>query len=176
MDKKSELRIKAKNIRQNLNISEISQEIVSQIRQFDLYKASKNIMIFYPLTNEINLLPLLNEDKNFYLPRVNGDYLEVCKYNRNDDLCKSCFNVFEPTCSSVSNNSLDIVFVPALAVDRNKNRLGYGKGFYDRFLNILPTKTKSVVVIPEELIFDELPTDNYDIQCDYVITQKKASF
>lgn len=176
MDNKSDLRRKAKELRKKLKISEISFEIIKQIRKLDIYKNSKNIMIFYPLSEEINLLPLLNDNKNFYLPRVKEDNLEVCKYTYNDNLCKSCYNISEPTCSPVSSNILDIVFVPALAADNNGNRLGYGKGFYDRFLSILSTKTKSAVVIPEELVFNEIPVDKFDVPCDFVITQKKASF
>ncbi len=176
MNSKSELRIKAKKIRQSLNLLKISEAIIKKIKEFDLYKESKNVMIFYPLKDEINLLPLLNDNKNFYLPRVKDNYLEVCKYVLNDELCESCYHVLEPTCAPVKDIVLDLVFVPALAADINLNRLGYGKGFYDRFLSSLKNSTKSIIVIPDELLFENIPTNENDVRCDYFITQKKASF
>ena len=176
MNSKSELRIKAKKIRQSLNLSKISEAIIKKIKEFDLYKESKNVMIFYPLKDEINLLPLLNDNKNFYLPRVKDNKLEVCQYVLNDELCESCYHVLEPTCAPIKDIILDLVFVPALMVDKNNNRLGYGKGFYDRFLSELSQETKSIVVIPDELLVQKLPADKFDVPCDYVITQKKASF
>ncbi|MBQ3819312.1 hypothetical protein II810_02585, partial [bacterium] len=63
---KQEIRTKAKGIRNNLDIQEISKNLVSKIKNLDIYKQSKNVLIFYPLKNEINLLDLLKDDKNFY--------------------------------------------------------------------------------------------------------------
>lgn len=174
MDNKTDFRLKAKSIRKSLDIAYISELITQNIRQSDTYKKAKNIMIYYPLNGEISLLSLLNDNKNFYLPRVKDSELEVCPYNIGDNLEISEFKVKEPICEAVDKNILDIVYVPALAVDENLNRLGYGKGYYDRFFNSL--KALKIAVIPSELVFRQIPTDEYDKKCDGFITQKKASF
>lgn len=174
MDKKREIRIRAKGIRKTLNIAEISNMIVDNIRELDIYKSAKHVMIFYPLENEIDLLGLLSDDKQFYLPRVFGDDLEVCPYKQGDKLSESEFKVMEPVSSPVDKSVLDLVLVPALAVDKNFNRVGYGKGFYDRFSAGL--RGFRLAVIADELVFDEIPADEFDRKCDGIITQKKASF
>ena len=174
MNNKSELRIWAKKFRSVLDIAKISEKICNNIRATNLYKNARSVMIFYPLKDEINLLPLLNDNKQFYLPRVNGNDLEVCPYKKGDELKLSKLKIKEPVGEAVDKSVLDLIFTPALCVDTNFYRLGYGKGFYDRFG--IGIEDKMVAVIPEGLIIDKLPCDKYDIQCFGIISEKKASF
>lgn len=169
MFNKDNLRQKAKNIRKTLDMKAISKVIVANIRESEVYKKSKRVMIFYPLSNEVDLLDLLNDDKDFYLPRVNGDKLECCPYKQGDELSVSSFNVLEPVSQSVSKSDVELVFVPALCVDKTCNRLGYGKGFYDRFLS--DYNGASIIVVPEELIFSDICIDDNDVCCNGIITQ-----
>lgn len=181
---KSDLRLKSKEIRKNLNITDISYKITENIRALDIYNNAQHVMIFYPLKYEVNLLDLMKDNKNFYLPRVENDNLIACPYKKGDSLTKSQFNTYEPETKATNTSELDIVFVPALSADFNYYRLGYGGGFYDRFIsnNIWKTDiknkrlTKFIIVLPDELIAESLPTEPFDTKCDGVITQKKASF
>jgi len=166
MDNKTNLRLYAKNIRKNLPLEIISKKAVEYLREDDLYKNSKNIMLFYPTKNEINLLEILQDDKNFYLPRVNGEKLDVCPYKIGDKLEKSDFGIMEPVCLPVSKEVLDLVIVPALMIDSANYRLGYGGGFYDRFIS---HEMKTLVVLPKELYIDNLPVENFDKKVDKVI-------
>ncbi|MCR5266501.1 MAG: 5-formyltetrahydrofolate cyclo-ligase [Cyanobacteria bacterium RUI128] len=174
MDKKREIRIRSKGIRKTLNIAEISNLIVANIRELDVYKSAEHVMLFYPLENEIDLRGLLSDGKKFYFPRVCGEDLEVCPYKLGDELSVSGFKVMEPVSAPVDKSVIDLVLVPALAVDEKFNRIGYGKGFYDRFAEGL--RGRRLVVIPDELVFDDVPSDANDRKCDGIITQKKASF
>ena len=163
---KTDLRTKAKNIRKNLPLEKISQKAVELIQANELYKNSKHIMIYYPMQYEINLLALLKDDKKFYLPRVNGKFLEVCPYKINDKLLKSDLNILEPTTKAVGNEILDLVIVPALMADYNNYRLGYGGGYYDRFIN---PNFKTIVVIPKDLCIEKLPIEKNDKKSDIVL-------
>ena len=163
---KTDLRTKAKNIRKNLPLDKISQKAIELIQENELYKKSKHVMIYYPTKYEINLLELLKDDKKFYLPRVNGKNLDVCPYNCNDRLIKSDFNILEPTTEPVENKILDLVIVPALMADFNNYRLGYGGGYYDRFIN---SDFKTLVVIPKDLYIEELPVEKTDKKIDLVL-------
>lgn len=174
MNNKTILRKSAKKLRNNLKMADISRQIVQVIRNFEPYKSAKNVMIFYPLTNEVDLLPLLKDDKNFYLPRVKGEDLDVCPYRVGDALTDSMYKVKEPVCEPIDKSGVDLVFVPALAADVAGNRLGYGGGYYDRFLRDI--KALKFIVIPEELLVEAVPLDDNDVKCDGIITQKKASF
>ncbi len=170
MKSKPELRLIAKDIRKTLDICKISENIVQNIRGLDLYKSSKNVMLFYPTKYEVNLLLLLEDDKNFYFPRVNGENLHVCRYNTGDILIKSEYNILEPCSEGVSAEVLDLVIVPALMFDKNGFRLGYGGGYYDRFLAKYSKNFKTIGVIPKNLYQKSLPTEEFDVPVDVVIS------
>ena len=167
MDKK-ELREWAKCERAKLDIREISKELVSKLQATAEYTNAKNIMIYYPLEEEVNLLELLKDKtKKFYLPKIRGKQLECCPYVEGDELCESCFHTLEPVCEACNKTDLDLVVVPALAVDKNGYRLGYGGGFYDRFL--ADYKGAKVVCVPKNLVVDSVYPENYDVKMDVVV-------
>ena len=146
-----------------------SYKLVQKLIETNEYKQAKNIMLFYPMKNEVNLLELLQDDsKTFYLPKIDGQKLLCCKYKNGDILCKSCFKTLEPTSKPIDKKIIDLVIVPALCCDKNNFRLGYGGGFYDRFLADYEGKT--VVCLPKELVIDTIYPDEFDIAVDSIIT------
>ncbi len=170
MNNKTDLRITAKELRKKLPIDEISQKLVQIIRNDDFYICAKNVMIFYPTKYEINLLELLDDEKKFFLPKVEEDNLIVCPFKKNDKLLKSNFNIFEPCTLQINPEKLDLVIVPALMADKRGFRLGYGKGFYDRFLKRYKNNFKTITVVPKELFVPELPCDEFDEKIDKILT------
>lgn len=171
MDKKTILRKNAKDIRKTLDRVNISAKIRENLKKHPFYENSKNIMIFYPTKYEVNLLELMSfSDKKFFLPRVKGMELEVCEFSEESELKKSKFNILEPITNPVQPSLLDLVIVPALMVDKKGYRLGYGGGFYDRFLSENKGQFKTIVVIPQKLYVEELPIAEYDEKIDYVVT------
>ena len=147
---KQELRKLARGKRKELDMEKISSILVNKLVQTEEYKNSKNIMLFYPTSDEVNLLPVLEDkSKRFFLPRVKGKELECCPYCVGDELCESKFHIQEPTCQACEKTDIDLVIVPALACDKEGYRLGYGGGFYDRFLRDF--KNKKICCIPHEL-------------------------
>lgn len=168
MDNKTALRTRAKEIRKKLDVLQLSQIAVEKLRMSDFYKTAEHVLLFYPLKYEINLLELMNDDKKFYLPKVSGENLFICPFSKGDTLEISEFNVKEPCSNPVNPKILDLIIVPALMTDRKNYRLGYGGGFYDRFLAKYPA-VKSVIPIANELIIEKLPHEDFDIKCDFVI-------
>ena len=165
---KSELRVWAKEKRIRLDLEAISLDLVKILKKSDDYKKAKNIMIFYPKNNEVNLLSLLKDDsKSFYLPKINGDDLLCCPFKIGDELCESCFKTKEPLSAPIKKSLIDLVIVPALAVDKNNYRLGYGGGFYDRFL--AETKAIKIVCLPKKFYLDTIFPKKYDIPVDKLI-------
>ena len=165
MDNKTDLRLYAKETRKTLDIKNISKKAVEEIKNLDVYKVAKNVMLFYPMTYEINLLKLLDDDKKFYLPKVSGKNILACPYTEN--LVKSAFGIMEPETMPVNPCILDLVIVPCLMADKKGYRLGYGGGYYGRFLE--ETSIKTITVVPKELYVDKLPHEEYDIKIDKVI-------
>ena len=168
MEDKIDLRIQAKYIRKQLDISKLSSCAVKLVRENETYLQAKNVMLYYPTKYEIDLLALLDDDKNFYLPKVSGKDLLVCPFKRNEKVVLSSLKIKEP-CSLPSNPEiLDLIIVPALMIDKNGYRLGYGGGFYDRFLNKY-SGTKTLTVIPDKLFTDNLPREEFDRKIDEFI-------
>ena len=168
MDSKSDLRKKAKCIRKSLSIAEKSKIAIEKIRGNTLYIPTKNVLIYYPLRYELNLLALLDDEKNFYLPRVCGENLQICPFKKGDKLVTSSFNICEPCSNFINPRNLDLVVVPALMADKFGFRLGYGGGFYDRFL-VENSTVKTILPIAKELIVEELPHEEFDIKIDEII-------
>lgn len=172
MQDKKELRKKAKKIRMSLDIEKISEAIVQNIQNLKIYQKAVNVMIFYPIGHEVSLLGLLKDKKNFYLPKVQGRDLLVCPYQAGDELTISEFKTEEPLSEPVDPNILDLIFVPALMVDNNLHRLGYGGGFYDIFLSKNCSDATKIVAIPSDLVVDKIPSESFDAKIDVVITEE----
>jgi 5-formyltetrahydrofolate cyclo-ligase len=165
MKNKTELRTKIKNMRKTLDVKSKSKVICHRILCSQIFVSSKNVMLFYPTKYEVDLLELLNCDKNFYFPKVHGEELLVCP--NCEEFKKSALGIMEPCSKPVDSSILDLIIVPALAVDMGHYRLGYGGGYYDRFLKNIKNAT-TITPIFKEFIFDELPKSEYDIKINYI--------
>lgn len=165
MKNKTDLRIYAKEYRKSLDIQSISQKMVNLIRQVDIYTHAQNVMIYYPVNYEINLLELTQDNKNFFLPKMDDKSLLVCPFGSN--LEKSKYNIMEPCSKPIDPDILDLIIVPALMADKLGYRLGYGGGFYDRFLKNCNAQT--IAAVPKELFVEKLPTDEFDVKIDLII-------
>ena len=169
MDKPN-LRKIIKEQRKQLNIEKLSKVIRAKIQDHEAYKLSKNVMLYYPLKYELNVLSLMMgcDEKNFYFPKVEGEKLLVCP--KCDDFRLSKLNINEPCSDPVSSDILDLIIVPALAVDYDGYRLGYGGGFYDRFLKTVQN-AKTLTPICSEFIVKSLPHNNFDVKIDYIVSE-----
>ena len=166
---KKELRKWAKEVRNTLDMGKISLELARELSMTDEYKNAENIMIFYPKENEANLLSLLKDkSKTFYLPKIERESLLCCPFSDGDELCLSCFNTKEPLTEACEKDLIDLVIVPALACDKNNYRLGYGGGFYDKFLK--DTRAVKIACLPKELIIETIYPEDFDIKIDKIIT------
>ena len=178
MQNKTEIRKKIKLIRNGLNsdyISKISNSIVSNILQWDIYTHSKNILIYYPINSEISLLELLNDSsKSFYFPKVEGDMIFPVLYDKNLGFTEGAFNIKEPKGKKIADFSeINLILTPALSVDKKGNRLGYGKGYYDRYFSQISKNVIKAAIVDSKFFTDALPHDKNDIPVDYVITEKQ---
>lgn len=174
---KASLRGIAKELRLELinsgQIDKISKQIVQNILNSDIFKRVKNVMLFYPLKGEINLLKLLEcGDKNFYFPRCSGDELLVCPHC--NDYKKNKYSIPEPLSEPLNTlDVLDIILTPALCVDKNLYRLGYGAGYYDRFFKNEKIRALKIIPISENFLCEKIPADEYDIPCDMAVFENR---
>lgn len=172
---KSDIRRKIKAMRSMLLEAEkisAADEVFNQLEQTAAFLLADRILMYHSLPDELSthrFLKKWNGKKNFYLPRVNGVNLEILPYDESR-LELGAFHIEEPTGeNTVPVEEIELVVVPAVAYDRRGNRLGRGKGFYDRLL--ATTKATKVGVGYEFQIVDEIPVETHDVKMDMIITQ-----
>ena len=132
---------------------------------------------YYPYNYEIDILQILEkfEKKKFIitLPKIKkNSQMDFFQWSKNDPLSINRFGIPEPI-SKVAKYP-DILLVPLLAFDKNFNRIGYGGGFYDRYIKKI-RKQKKVLTIGFAYPFQKvkkIPTNNYDIKLDFIITNE----
>lgn len=169
---KKEIRTWAKEIQKNTTyLNDKTAVIISKIISLDQYKESNTILSYHSKINEVSLNTLLSDkQKTWFLPIVQGSDLVYGEYvDGKTNLTKNEFGIYEPEHYSNSNTKLDLIFVPGLCFDKRGYRVGYGLGFYDRFLKEHPTSIKIGICI-KELLIDSIPHEEHDKKVDLVIT------
>ena len=122
------------------DVKEKSLLITQQLEEMPVFQEAQVIMFYYPIHNEVDVRPLLNkymESKIILLPVVHRASLEMRRYTGKEDLHRGKFGIPEPR-SGTFKGRPDLIIVPGVAFDKKCNRLGRGKGFYDRFLRHFP--------------------------------------
>jgi 5-formyltetrahydrofolate cyclo-ligase len=86
---------------------------------------------------------------------------------------KGLLNIWEPVGEVFDHyDSIDLIIVPGLAFDRNKNRMGYGKGFYDKLLPHIQAKKAGICF--EFQLFEQIPVDHFDQPMDLILTERQT--
>lgn len=149
-----------------------AEEVFSRLEQTAAFMMADRILMYHSLPDELSTHRFLDKwqsRKRFYLPRVNGVNLEILPYEQTR-LELGSFHIEEPIGdNTVDADEIELIVVPAVAFDRKGNRLGRGKGFYDRLLGA--TKATKIGVGYEFQLLDELPAEPHDVPMDMVITQ-----
>ena len=142
------------------------------------FHAAHTLLFYFPLPHEISLIPVFNYARergiDCAFPRCGEAAGEMSFYyvDELDNLAVGKYGIREPRSDArlVTDFSDALVFVPALAFDRAGYRVGYGGGYYDRFLAAHPVA--SIGVTYEEFLVDSLPRDEYDMAVDTIVTEK----
>ena len=176
---KSEIRKKILKIRKkrSSNISEINFKYLLKILK-KVEISNQIIGGYYPYNYEVDSIPILEEfqRKNFQisLPKIKkNSQMDFFPWSTKDPLSINEYGIPEPTTDKVIHPC--ILLVPLVAFDKNLNRIGYGGGFYDRYIKKI-RKNKKIVTIGLAFSFQEvkkIPIKKYDIKLDFIITNKK---
>ena len=180
MYQKNILREKFINLRKK-KYYEIDKEFFSPLLSFintNFNKDDLKLALYYPTSFETNVLKLLENkymiNKNILLPVIEKtNIMSFFPWKKNQVLLVNRFGILEPikTKFKIPN----IILVPILAFDKNKYRLGYGKGFYDRYLNKYSKKFSNILTVGVAFSFQKyhkLPVDNNDVKLDFILTER----
>jgi len=174
--KKDDLRKHGKDIRGGITTGEVrqaSKTICSWIESWQSYKEASTVLTYLPMRNEVDLTPLIprSPQKKWVIPCVRPSGRMTFHAYDPSTLLLHPLGMLEPDPESPVTvpDDIDCVLVPGLAFDRSGWRLGYGGGFYDRFLTGF--KGASAGITYDRLLFDNVPHDSHDIPVQYVVTE-----
>lgn len=185
MDKgelRKEIKLKREVLDKNIKLM-ADEKIRKSLFESEIYKNSKVVFIYVNMDSEINTIDIIKEllasDKTIAVPKVipvslKERQMKALKINSMLQLNESgAFGILEPSieCEDISED-VDLIIIPGLAFDINGNRLGYGGGFYDRFLSKYPN-SKRVALCYDFQIFDEIPHEFFDEKVDLIISEEK---
>ena len=158
-------------------VSLASQRIAKNILSLALSEQADTVLLFYPIKNEPDLRELVNKlnaeniSVGFPISVEETVALDFRAVSDISDMREGAYGIPEPQMNAptVSVSERSICVVPALAFDLYGGRLGYGKGYYDRYLARF--SGKSVGAVYSRFVTDRLPTDGYDLCVDVIITE-----
>ena len=181
--KKDEIRRQILEKRSSLSLEEVNKKSELIIENLAPYlKNAQNIMIFTDMKNEVRITKLIElyPEKNFFISKIvnsKNREMKINKYNENE-LVLHKFGYYESSSDDFYDEKiLDIVVVPALAFDSSKNRIGFGGGYYDTFLNKVREKNKNTLFIGvcyDFQMIEEVPIEGHDITLDLVINESEV--
>jgi len=182
---KSQLRNTYRTLRQKLSktqIEDYSLAIANQLLSLDIWnKSFYHIFLTIEEQNEVNTDYILNilagKDKNVVLSKSKFEDFSMKHYLLTDNttLRKNTYNIPEPIDGiEIQTSQLEVVFVPLLAFDVSGNRIGYGKGFYDRFLANCHPETLKIGLSFFEAETEIFEASAADIKLDYCVTPQRV--
>lgn len=185
-EQKAALRRKARAAREKTDAARrqaLSEQICNHLIGAPLFQRAHSLHSYVALPEEVDTLPLIRaalaQGKTVIVPRVSDDHaaLEHYAIPGLDGLQPGTFGIPEPDphrCRQVEPGLAEIVVVPGVAFDRRGNRIGYGKGYYDRFLQTLPA-LKVGFAFALQLVPD-IPAEPTDVRMDWLVTESGILF
>lgn len=152
-----------------------SNEIIDRLIRTIEFDEYDEYLFYHPIIGEVSLLPLaaqvLSIGKRIYFPRVNGDEMEFYRISDlTQDFIEGNFHVMEPVGGETPSFERTLCFVPGLAFDASLHRLGHGKGYYDKYLEVHP-QIKKVGICANLFFMPEIPAEEHDVRMDQVVTE-----
>ena len=177
---KNILRKKYRNVRSNILDKSQKEEIIRK-KVIDYIKRNnaKIIGIYASFKDEVDTFLLIQELNNIgintVLPRIhNNKSMDFYYFTSINELEKNDFGILEPKKENkiVTPEDIDVIIVPGLVFDTKKNRIGYGKGYYDRYLKNINAH-KIGICFDEQIIEEEIENEIYDVKMDLIISDKR---
>lgn len=179
-------------------LCERSATILERLEQTDLFQAASHVALYHALPGEVQTAAFIEKwhtKKTLYLPVVEGNDLRLLPYRGNEYLKTGSFGILEPTEEAASGQAspvepqpgngtpsgegagrpeaLDLIIVPGVAFDRKNNRLGRGKGYYDRLLSTW--QIPKIGICFDFQLFDEIPAEPFDRKMNLVISENETT-
>lgn len=157
-------------------LDRLSDRLLQQLEQHPRFRAARTLLLYHSLPDEVRTHTFIerwSHEKHLILPAVLPDNtLELRHYTGPHDLRTGAYGISEPVGQLLADyRSIDLALIPGVAFDSHHNRLGRGKGYYDRLLPQLPAY-KIGLCFHFQLLDGPLPTEPTDIPMDEILTDQ----
>lgn len=154
-------------------IEKYSRELAEKFYETELYRSAKSIYGYLPYNQEVRTWQILErakaDGKRVAVPKVYGDEMEFLWLDDFSQVAPGAYNIPEPTFDSpIADDETALILMPGLAFDPQGHRVGYGGGFYDKYLEKHPQHPLVALGYPFQL-FEHLDVEEHDIPVDLVI-------
>lgn len=150
-----------------------SKQIHTNLKKIPEFRNAKSVGGYYPIGSEVLTQDILQEaisnGKEIFLPKVIGKNLEFRKINGFGDLEKGSYDIMEPKDGCQASDKLEIVLVPTVGISQDGFRLGYGYGYYDRFLS--KRNFRTIVLTYAKQVVKSIPSSDEDVRIDWIVTE-----
>jgi len=163
-----------------------SARIIESLLKEEMYKKSRLVMCYVDFDGEVEtrdfMMRCIADRKRLAVPavikRVNEGKIIIASevFDLDKDLEKGHFGILEPGKGAIREirpSEIDLAVVPGVAFDINRNRIGFGAGYYDRFLKDTGKECFKVGIAYEFQIYENVPVDVYDMPMDMIITEDR---
>ena len=154
-----------------------SQQMHKKLRKNKIFREAKKIGAYYPIGSEVLtqdiMQEILSSGKELFLPKVIGETMEFRKITDFSCLEKGNFDIMEPKDDCPVDNNLDLLLVPTVGISQEGVRLGYGHGFYDKFLD--ENKIETISLIYEKQVIKKIPRSEHDVLMNWILTEDRIS-
>ena len=151
----------------------ISEKIHENLKKISSYTNSQNIACYFPIGSEVDthdvMLNILKQGKNLLLPRIVDNNIQFYIVSNLEKLERGSFEIMEPKDNCEKAKKIDCVLIPTVGVSKLGVRLGYGHGYYDRFLS--STDAVKISLTYSKQIVKSIPSDSHDIKIDWIVTE-----
>lgn len=173
------IRVNMKKRREAMPSDEVqafSERIINKLLQLKPLLDARVIMSYMSIHNEVDLGPaieqLAGEGRILLLPRVEGPQIQAVRFGRGEEMRESPYGILEPLGPAWDVRQIDAVLVPGLAFDYQGYRIGYGMGYYDRFLPQLRKDAFLCGVCYEFQVIDCCAPDQKDHPVNWIVTER----
>lgn len=160
---------------------QLTNQIMDHVLNSNFYQMNKNICIYQAFRNEVSCEKIVKNayrtNKNIFVPvtNLNSKTIEFYQVTKDTKWKMGAYGIQEPILSDISNilHEKACIFMPGLVFDLEKHRIGYGGGYYDKYLSKHTEHITCALCFDFQVINDKIPYESHDILPNYIITDKR---
>jgi len=153
-----------------------SKQIQRNLKKIEAFRNAEKVACYYSIGSEVKthdiIQQMISEARTVALPRIVDDELVFCSVKSFEELQKGEIGIMEPRKNCPIVEDFDIVLVPAVAMMRTGQRLGYGRGYYDRFLS--GHKASTIALEYSKLVVRNIPESEGDVPIQWIVTEDEV--